>query len=135
MSGERVDSSSLLELMDEQGELIERYEKDLIIARRSLDRARTRWLVLQNYNTNASAKERAEAAMHLEGLAAYVEELENNIDGSHALIKAYKKARIDNMPVVRALGFVRRQAAKLQSPRSAEPLALGASKDAHAVDE
>ncbi len=114
MAEERVDSSSLLLLIDEQADLIDGYERDLTIARRSLERARTRWLVLQNYNTMASAQERAEAAMHLEGIAAYVEELEHNIDGSHALIKAYKKARVDNMPIVRAFGFVRRKVAELQ---------------------
>jgi hypothetical protein len=125
MPNERVDSSSLLELIDEQEESIEQRSRDLVIARRSMERARTQWLVLQNYDTVASAREREEAAMHLEGLAAYVQQLEDGIVASRALIKAYKKARVDNFPWVRALGFVQRQVVRqLPGRRERETLVL-----------
>ena len=136
MTDERVDSSSLLELIDEQEELIEQHLRDLAVARRSLERARTQWLVLQNYDTAASSQEREEAAMHLEGLAAYVQQLDDGIVAGRTLIKAYKKARVDNMPLVRALGFVRRQVARqLPSTRRVEPLALEAPKEPRALEE
>ncbi len=136
MPNERVDSSSLLELIDEQEELIEQRSRDLAIARRSLDRARTQWLVLQNYDTAASTREREEAAMHLEGLAAYVQQLEDGIIGSHALIKAYKRARVDNLPWVRALGFVQRQVSRrLPSRRESDTLVLQTPEEPRALEE
>lgn len=136
MDSERVDSSSLLELIDEQEDLIAQRLRDLDVARRSLDRARTRWVVLQNYDTAASRQEREEAAMHLEGLAVYVQELEEGIIASRALIKAYRRARLDNMPWMRALGFVRQQMIKqLPENRRREPLALEAPKEPRPLDE
>ena len=136
MTSDRVDSSSLLELIDEQEELIDQRGRDLVIARRSLDRARTQWLVLQNYDTVASTREREEAAMHLEGLAAYVQQLEDGIFGSRALIKAYKRARLDNFPWMRALGFVRRQVARqLPAGRAHDALALETTDEPRALDE
>lgn len=136
MTDERVDTSSLLQLIDEQEELIDRRARDLAVARRSLDRARTQWLVLQNYDTAASVQEREEAAMHLEGLAAYVQQLEDGIIGSRALIRAYKKARVDNFPWVRALGFAKRQTTRAAAAlRRPEPLALEGRKEAPALDE
>lgn len=136
MTDERVDTSSLLELIDEQEELIEQRMRDLAVARRSLDRARTQWLVLQNYDTAASVQEREEAAMHLEGLAAYVQQLEDGVIGSRALIKAYKRARVDNFPWVRALGFAKRQTLRAAGAlRRHEPLALEGHKEASALEE
>lgn len=136
MANERVDSSSLLELIDEQEELIEQRSRDLGIARRSLERARTQWLVLQNYDTVASTREREEAAMHLEGIAAYVQQLEDGIVASHALIKAYKRARVDNFPWVRALGFAHRQITRrLPGRRRGETLILPAAEEPQALEE
>jgi hypothetical protein len=136
MSNERVDSSSLLELIDEQEELIEQRSRDLGIARRSLERARTQWLVLQNYDTVASTREREEAAMHLEGIAAYVQQLEDGIIASRALIKAYKKARVDNFPWVRALCFAPRQVSRrLPSRRDRDTLILQIPEEPRALEE
>jgi hypothetical protein len=136
MPNERVDSSSLLELIDEQEELIEQRSRDLVIARRSLERARTQWLVLQNYDTVASTREREEAAMHLEGLAAYVQQLEDGIIGSRALIKAYKKARVDNFPWVRALGFMQRQVTgRLPGRSDKDTLMLPVPDEPRALEE
>lgn len=136
MPNERVDSSSLLELIDEQEELIEQRSRDLAIARRSLERARTQWLVLQNYDTVASTREREEAAMHLEGLAAYVQQLEDGIIGARVLIKAYKKARVDNFPWVRALGFVQRQVTgHLPSRSDKDTLMLPVPEEPRALEE
>lgn len=136
MTNERVDSSSLLELIDEQEDLIEQRTRDLAVAYRSLDRARTQWLVLQNYDTVASTRAREEAAMHLEGLAAYVQQLEDSIVASRALIKAYKKARVDNFPWVRALGFARRQVFRqLPGGRKRETLALESVDEPPALEK
>ena len=136
MTNERVDSSSLLELIDEQEDRIEQHARDLAVARRSLDRARTQWLVLQNYDTAASTQEREEAAMHLEGLAAYVQQLEDGIIAGRVLIKAYRKARFENMPVVRALGFVRRQVTRrLPATGPIEPYVLEGPKERRALEE
>ena len=136
MPNERVDSSSLLELIDEQEELIEQRSRDLVIARRSLERARTQWLVLQNYDTVASTREREEAAMHLEGLAAYVQQLEDGIIGSRTLIKAYKKARVDNFPLVRALGFAQRQVmGRLPGRSEKDSLILPVPEESRALNE
>lgn len=135
MPNERVDSSSLLELIDEQEELIEQRSRDLAIARRSLERARTQWLVLQNYDTVASTREREEAAMHLEGLAAYVQQLEDGIIGSRALIKAYRKARVDNFPWVRALGFVQRQVTSRLPAHRDDTLMLPVPDEPRALEE
>jgi hypothetical protein len=136
MSNERVDSSSLLELIDEQEELIDQRSRDLGIARRSLERARTQWLVLQNYDTVASTREREEAAMHLEGIAAYVQQLEDGIIASRALIKAYKKARVDNFPWVRALGFAQRQVVRrLPSRRGGDALIQKNPDEPRALEE
>ncbi|MCL4508617.1 MAG: hypothetical protein M1296_03715 [Chloroflexi bacterium] len=117
-----LDSASLLQLVDEQETLIEQRSRDLAVARRSLDRARTQWLVLENYDATASSREREEAAMHLEGIAAYVQQLEEGIEASRALIRAYKRARFDNLPWVRAYRFVRKQVNKQIGAYSAPAL-------------
>ncbi len=135
MADERVDSSSLLELIDEQEDLIEQRLRELAVARHGLDRARTRWLVLQNYDNAASTQEREEAAMHLEGLAAYVQQLEDGIIASRSLIRAFKKARIDNFPWVRALGFVRHQASRALPNGRRRTLALEAPRETGALEE
>lgn len=135
MAEGRVDTSSLLELIDEQEELIEQRMRELAVASRGLERARTRWLVLQNYDNAASMQEREEAAMHLEGLAAYVQQLEDGIIASRSLIKAYKKARVDNFPWVRALGFVGRQASRALPGGRRRTLALEAPRDTAALEE
>jgi len=74
--------------------------------------------------------------MHLEGLAAYVQQLEDGIIGSHALIKAYKRARVDNLPWVRALGFVQRQVSRrLPSRRESDTLVLQTPEEPRALEE
>ena len=107
----RLDMESLLQLIDEQEMLIEQRSRDLAVARRSLERARTQWLVLQRYDTAAMRQEREEAARHLEGIAAYVQQLEDSIEASQALVRAYKRAHFENLPWIRAFRFVRRRIA------------------------
>ncbi|MCL4541442.1 MAG: hypothetical protein M1396_03745 [Chloroflexi bacterium] len=137
----KLDMESLLQLIDEQEALIEQRSRDLAVAHRSLERARTQWLVLQRYNAAATLQEREEAAQHLEGIAAYVQQLEDSIESSRDLIRAYKRARFDNLPWIRAFRFVqRRLTGELRAPQQpafdshATPPALEASRDHQELD-
>jgi hypothetical protein len=74
--------------------------------------------------------------MHLEGLAAYVQQLEDGVIGSRTLIKAYKKARVDNFPWVRALGFVQRQmTGRLPGRNDKDTLMLPVPEEPRALKE
>jgi hypothetical protein len=106
---ERYHFGSLTELMMEQEQIIQMKTADYIVARRSLEKARTQYLVLENYHADTQLEVLAEAETSLRALSDYVRQLEDHITEAQALVKAYRRARTDQLPWRRAARWVGRQ--------------------------
>lgn len=108
VDGDRYSSASLTELVQEQELIIAAKSSDLIVARHSLEKARTQYLVLENYQTGVDDDVLAEAETSLRALSDYVRQIEEQISTARSLIRAYRRARTDNLPWRRAFRWARR---------------------------
>jgi len=105
---ERYSNASLAELVREQEHIIRTRSADLIVARHSLEKARTQFLVLENYHTETQQDAIIDAEMSLRALSEYVRQLEDQIIAARSLIRAYRRARTDNLPWRRAFRWTQR---------------------------
>jgi len=112
---ERYSYDSLAELVREQEYIARSKIADLIVARRSLTKARTQYLVLENYHPGSQQEALQEAETSLHALSEYVRQLEEQVATSRSLIRAYRRAYADNLPWRRSFRWMKRLVARLRN--------------------
>ena len=108
MDEERYSYDSLAELVREQEHIVRNKTADLIVARRSLEKARTQFLVLEKYHPGTQPETLSDAEASLHALSEYVRQLEEQIATARSLIRAYRRAYNDNLPWRRAFRWAKR---------------------------
>lgn len=129
MDEERYSYESLAELVREQEYIVRNKTADLIVARRSLEKARTQFLVLENYHPGTQPEALSEAEASLHALSEYVRQLEEQIATARSLIRAYRRAYRDNLPWRRAYRWLKRLASRTRGRYLDQPPALPPVED------